>query len=175
MAQEDIARVIQERARQTPVRYETQVLVVGGGSAGVSAAVAAARQGADVTLVERYNYLGGLATGGLIILLLTLDDGRGAQVISGLCQETIDRLAARNATYKPPEADWGSEDPALVAREQRWGLVNGHGPHRVRYSTAYDAEEMKFAFEEMCAGAGVRLLYSTGHPTQSSKTAGSAR
>ena len=53
-------RFIEERPHSTPVRYETQVLVIGGGSAGVSAAVAAARNGADVTLVERGNYLGGL-------------------------------------------------------------------------------------------------------------------
>ncbi|MGD9935506.1 MAG: FAD-dependent oxidoreductase, partial [Dehalococcoidia bacterium] len=67
-------RFITEPERQVPVRYETQVLVVGGGSAGVAAAIAAARNGADVTLVERTNYLGGLATGGLIILLLIMDD-----------------------------------------------------------------------------------------------------
>ena len=157
----DEVRILRERARETPIRYETQVLVVGGGSAGVSAAVAAARQGADVTLVERYNYLGGLATGGLIILLLTMDDGRGEQVVAGLCQESIEQMAARGAVYHPAKDDWGSDDPDLIAREQSWGLVNGHGPHRVRYSVAYDAEEMKFAFENMCADAGVRLLYST--------------
>jgi len=77
-------RKIAEPARETPVLAETQVLVVGGGSAGVSAAVAAAREGADVMLVERYGQLGGLATGGLIILLLTLDDGAGNQVVGGL-------------------------------------------------------------------------------------------
>jgi len=153
-------RLIEEPARNTPVRYETQVLVVGGGSAGVAAAVAAARNGADVTLVERYNYLGGLATGGLIILLLTLDDGRGEQVVGGLCQETTERMASRGAAYFPPKEQWGSVDEALVEGARRWGLVNGHGPHAVRYSVAYDAEEMKFAFERMCAEAGVRLLYS---------------
>ena len=154
-------RFVEERPRSTPVRYETQVLVVGGGSAGVAAAIAAARNGADVTLVERLNYLGGLATGGLIILLLTLDDGRGNQVIRGLCQEVTDRLTARGAAYAPPRNEWGSTDQALVEQYRRWGLVNGHGPHNVRYSVAYDAEEMKFAFEQMCAEAGVRLLYST--------------
>src|SRR5919205_844222 len=106
-------RFITEPARQVPVRYETKVLVVGGGSAGVSAAVAAARNGADVILVERGNYLGGLATGGLIILLLTLDDGRGRQVVGGLCQEVTDRLAKRGAAYFPPKAEWGSEAEAL--------------------------------------------------------------
>lgn len=46
-------------------------------------------------LVERLGYLGGLATGGLIALLLTLDDGRDRQVIDGLCQEITDRLQKR--------------------------------------------------------------------------------
>lgn len=153
-------RFITEPERQVPVRYETQVLVVGGGSAGVAAAVAAARNGADVTLVERANYLGGLATGGLIILLLIMDDGRGSQVIAGLCEETVQRMAARGAAVFPRKEEWGDPDDALVAKYRAWGLVNGHGPHAVRYAAAYDAEEMKFAFETMCAEAGVRLLYS---------------
>ncbi len=60
-------RTYHEAARDIPVLAETDVLVVGGGPAGTSAAVAAARLGADVTLVERYNHLGGLSTGGLVI------------------------------------------------------------------------------------------------------------
>jgi NADPH-dependent 2,4-dienoyl-CoA reductase/sulfur reductase-like enzyme len=58
---------LREPSRETPVLKRTEVLVVGGGTAGVSAAVAAARSGAEVTLVERYGSLGGLATGGLIV------------------------------------------------------------------------------------------------------------
>jgi succinate dehydrogenase/fumarate reductase flavoprotein subunit len=149
---------LEEPARTTPVKYETEVLVVGGGSACEAAAVAAARNGAEVMLVERYGYLGGLATGGLIILLLTLDDGHGQQAVSGLCQETTERMARRNAAHFPPASEWGSDDTERVRRDQRWGLVWGHGPHRVRYSVAYDPEEMKFAFNEMVEGAAVRLL-----------------
>ena len=48
---------INEPPRQTPVKAETEVLVIGGGTAGVSAAVAAARNGAEVILVERLGYL----------------------------------------------------------------------------------------------------------------------
>lgn len=152
---------VDEPARRTPVRYEPEVLVVGGGSAGVAAAVAAARNGAEVLLVERHGYLGGLATGGLIILLLTLDDGRGRQAVAGLCQEVTERLARRGAAHCPPEPEWGSAEEARVAHYQRWGLVWGRAPHRVRYSVAYDAEEMKFALAEMCEGAGVRMLFHT--------------
>ena len=151
-------RFIEELPRSIPVKAETEVLVIGGGSAGVSAAVAAARNGAEVILVERLGYLGGLATGGLIILLLTLDDGRGRQVVGGLCQEVTDRLAKRGAAYFPPKADWGSEEEALVRRDQRWGLVWGHGPHRVRYSVAYDPEEFKFALNQITEEAKVHLL-----------------
>jgi hypothetical protein len=151
--------LLDEPARRTPVRYETEVLVVGGGTAGVSAAVAAARDGADVLLVERYGYLGGLATGGLIILLLTLDDGRGRQVVGGLCQEVTDRLARRGEAYFPPRAEWGSADEERVQRDFRWGLLWGHGPHRVRYSVAFDPEGMKFSLSEMLEESGARVLF----------------
>src|SRR5215204_1097544 len=151
-------RFLHEPPRSTAIKAETEVLVIGGGSAGVAAAVAAARNGAEVILVERLGYLGGLATGGLIILLLTLDDGRGRQVIGGLCQEVTDRVAKRGAAYFPPQSEWGSEDEAFVHRDQRWGLVWGHGPHRVRYSVAYDPEEFKFALNQMVEEAKVKLL-----------------
>lgn len=151
-------RFVDEPPRSTPVKAETEVLVVGGGSAGVSAAVAAARNGADVMLVERYGYLGGLATGGLIILLLTLDDGRGHQVVGGLCQEVTERMARRGAVYFPPKGEWGSTDEHLVRRDRRWGLVWGHEPHKVRYSVAYDPEEFKFTLNQMVEEAKVKLL-----------------
>jgi hypothetical protein len=134
------------------------VLVVGGGPAGMSAAIAARRQGADVVLVERYGYLGGLASGGLIVLLLTLDDGNGNQVIAGLCQELVERLEARGACFYPPKGEWGIHDDALVERYRRWVLVWGSGPHRVRYSVAYDPEEFKYIANTWVAEAGVRLL-----------------
>ncbi len=149
---------IDEPARRTPVRHEAEVLVVGGGAAGVAAATAAARAGADVLLVERSNALGGLATGGLITLLLTLDDGRGHQVVGGLCQEITQRLAARGAAYFPAPSDWGRADEALIERERAFGLVWGHPPHRVRYSVAYDPEALRLVLLELLEDAGVRLL-----------------
>lgn len=150
---------VAEPARRTRVAHEADVLVVGGGSAGVSAAVAAAREGADVLLVERYGALGGLATGGLIVLLLTLDDGRGRQAVAGLCQELTERMARRGAAHFPARAQWGSADPELVEEARRWGLVWGHAPHVVRYSVAYDPEEMRHACCEMLREAGVRVLF----------------
>src|SRR5947207_2563262 len=100
--------VLQEPARETPIIAEPDVLVVGGGSAGIAAATAAAREGAKTMLLERSGYLGGLATGGMVILLLTMDDGEGKPVIAGLCQEMIDRLAQRKAAFFPSAAEWGS-------------------------------------------------------------------
>ncbi len=145
--------------QRVPVIAACDVLVVGGGAAGMSAAIAAARQGADVILVERYGYLGGLASGGLIVLLLTLDDGDGHQIIAGQCQELVERLASRGACFYPPESDWGNYDEALVEKYRRWGLVWGSGPHRVRYSVAYDPEEFKYVANTWVGEAGVRLMY----------------
>jgi glycine/D-amino acid oxidase-like deaminating enzyme len=145
--------------QRVPVVAECDVLVVGGGAAGLAAAIAARRQGADVVLVERYGYLGGLASGGLIVLLLTLDDGDGHQVIAGLCQELVERLRARDACFFPSKDEWGDNDEALVEKYRRWGLVWGSGPHRVRYSVAYDPEEFKFIANTWVAETGVRLMY----------------
>ena len=150
---------ITEPERRTPVIAETDVLVVGGGSAGIAAAVAAARGGARTMLVERYGTLGGLASNGLIVLLLTLDDGRGRQVIAGLCQEMVERLSARNACYFPPQDEWGAPAAQLVERYRRYGLVWGGGPHAVRYSVAYDPEEFKVEADRMVLDAGVDLRF----------------
>ncbi len=150
---------IVEPERQVPVVAETDVLVVGGGAAGIAAAVAAARGGARAMLVERYGSLGGLASNGLIILLLTLDDGRGRQVVAGLCQEMVDRLRARNACLHPPRDEWGRGDEELVEKYRRLGLVWGSGPHVVRYSVAYDPEEFKVEADRMVLDAGVDLRF----------------
>ena len=150
---------VTEPERRTPVIAETDVLVVGGGSAGIAAAVAAARGGARVMLLERYGSLGGLATNGLIILLLTMDDGRGKQLVAGLCQEMVDRLAARSACLFPPKDEWGLPDRELVEKYQRLGLVWGGAPHVVRYSVAYDPEEFKVEADQMVMEAGVDLRF----------------
>jgi len=144
-----------------PVFARPDVLVVGGGSAGLSAAVAAARNGAKVMLLERFSYLGGLATGGLIILLLTMDDGRGRQAVGGVCQEIVERMERRGAVYYPPREQWNDSDPKLVGHYSQWGLVWGSGPHRVRYSVAFEPHEFIFAADQMLKESGVRPLYQT--------------
>lgn len=149
--------VLKEPEREVPVVAEADVVVVGGGAAGIAAATAAARRGARTMLIERYGSLGGLATNGLIILLLTLDDGRGNQVVAGLCQEMVDRLASRGAAIFPAREEWGRADESLVERYRRFGLVWGRGPHAVRYSVAYDPFEFKVEAERMVREAGVDL------------------
>lgn len=83
-------RVIQPEV-EIPVIETVDVIVVGGGVAGFSAAVSAAREGASTILIERYGYLGGMVTGGLVVRLEGFGDGQ-KQVIRGIGQEMIDRL-----------------------------------------------------------------------------------
>jgi len=146
---------------RVPVVADVDVAVIGGGSAGLAAAVAAARNGADTLLIERFSYVGGLATGGLIVLLLTMDDGNGKQTVGGLCQEIVDRMEQRDAVHYPPKERWNDPDAKLVEDYRRWGLVWGSGPHRVRYSVAFQPQHFIFAADDMLRESKVRVLYQT--------------
>ena len=82
-------RTIIEERREIPVACETDVLVIGGGIAGVAAAVAASRNGVGVTLIEKSIVLGGLATLGHVCIYLPLDDGIGHKIYGGLAEELL--------------------------------------------------------------------------------------
>ena len=123
------AETYHEPARDIPVFATTDVLVVGGGPSGTAAAIAAGRMGADVTLVERYNHLGGLATGGLVIWIDRMSDWDGKQVIAGVAHELMDRLP-KDLILGPPRADWGSKDAATAAYwAQRTAAYHGIVTH----------------------------------------------
>lgn len=92
---------IREPARDVPMAHECDVCVVGGSCTGVFAAVAAARLGAKVALIESNGFFGGVATASLVNIWHSLHDRSGQQqIIAGLTAETIERLAKRDAVRK---------------------------------------------------------------------------
>jgi hypothetical protein len=112
-------RTIREPAKEIPVLDEVDVLVAGGGPAGIAAATAAARSGARTMLVERYGYLGGLATGGMVLFMDGLFDKHGEQCIDGVCWEAMERLRALGglAEQTPTRLHVDSELLKVVADE----------------------------------------------------------
>jgi len=92
------AATITEPPRQIPVVHECDVCVIGGSCTGVFAAVAAARLGAKVALIESNGFFGGVATASLVNIWHSLADlKRKKQIIAGLTSEVIDRLRRRDA------------------------------------------------------------------------------
>ena len=71
---------IREPEKKTPVMDRADVIVCGGGAAGIAAAVSAARNGAEVLLIEKYGFLGGLITAGLVITTPPLDNGINSEI-----------------------------------------------------------------------------------------------
>src|SRR5213594_3847556 len=154
-------KTVNEPGRQTPVVAETDGLVVGGGPAGQAAAVAAARAGARVTLLERYGYLGGLASGGMV---LVLDDMCAEREVSvgGLALEIIDRLERIGACVTPPKGDCFRDDAEVRDRWVRWGFEELYGkkrPKPIIYSGAFDPEGWKQVSQEMVLEAGAKLRF----------------
>ncbi|GIO14226.1 hypothetical protein J19TS2_37810 [Cohnella xylanilytica] len=115
---------------------ESDVVVVGGGPAGIMAAIAAGRQGARVLLVERYGFLGGMSTAALVYPWMTFHTESGEQVIRGIPQELVDRLMACGGS------------PGHL--RDTVGFV-----HSV---TPYHPERFKVVALDMLKEAGVRLL-----------------
>ena len=146
------------QATTAPVVATPDIVVVGGGPAGLSAAVAAARNGASVTLVERYPHLGGMAAGGMVLVLDDIVD-ENEITVRGIAQEMIDRLEAMGlAVYPPPEDRVLSE--ASWEKWRRWGAIDFHQPGEIKpivYSVAFDPEGWKTASHDMIAESGVEL------------------
>ena len=144
-----------EPARDLPIYHTCDVLVVGGGPSGTAAAWAAAQAGADVTLLERYNHLGGLSTGGLVIWIDRMTDWSGEPVIRGFAEAVLSRLPAEGIAGPPPE-QWGSRDPQHAAY---WMPRTAAFHGIVAWSPTIDPERLKLVSQEMLIEAGVRLAF----------------
>jgi 2-polyprenyl-6-methoxyphenol hydroxylase-like FAD-dependent oxidoreductase len=104
-----------EPAKEIPVFHETDVVVVGGGPAGFAAAVAAARAGAKVALVERYGSLGGLFTNGMVLIVLATSaqrDGKWNLVTRGICEEFMLRAGKYGTDF--------SSQPLNTCPQKHW-------------------------------------------------------
>lgn len=141
-----------------PVVDRCDVLVVGGGPAGLAAAVAARRQGAEVVMVERYGALGGMASGGYV---LVLDDMVNDQEITvrGIATEMIERMAAAGLAVYPPEEERG-DDPRWIHKWNSWGTIEMYGrrkPKPIVFAAAFDPEGWKTAANGLVEESGIRL------------------
>jgi hypothetical protein len=148
------AETYREPARDLPVRARVDVAVVGGGPAGTAAAVAAARCGADVLLIERYGHLGGLSTGGLVIWIDRMTDWAGRQVIAGVADDLLGRLWD-GASIGPERDRWGSHDEEEVAY---WADRGAGFRGTVTHSPTIDPEALKCASLDLVRESGARLL-----------------
>ncbi len=113
----------------------TDVLVAGGGPAGIAAAIAAAREGVSVVLVERYGFLGGMPAAGLVYPMMTFHSKKG-QVVGGIGEEVVSRLVAAGGS------------PGHV--RDTIGFVPSVTP--------FDPEKLKLVLQQMAEEAGVRLI-----------------
>ncbi len=153
---------VREEARDARLVDRSDVVVVGGGPAGIAAAVSAARNGASVTLVERYPYLGGLATGGMVLVLDDMSNGTEISV-RGICFEMIERMQAWGLCVTPPDEDrqLGVRDSAAIWRKwSRWGtydFASRSFPHPVCFAAAFDPDAFKRASYDLVRETGIKL------------------
>ena len=141
-----MSNIIHEQL-STEIRETHGVIVAGGGIAGMAAALAAARGGADVLLIEREYLLGGLGTAGLVTIYLPLCDGMGNQVSFGIAEELL-RLSVKHgsaARYPTAWLDGGS-------KEERT---------KQRFELEYNPHLFALAAEKLLLDTGVQILYGT--------------
>lgn len=159
---------IQEPMREIPVYDECDILVVGGGAAGHSAAIAAARAGcSNIILMERYGYMGGDVTGGYVIMVPNLS-WYGKSFVRGLQEEWFTRLSRIPGAVLAPALDQiGSTDPALL---RSWGAIHdcvsrgGYGgakPSCLVRSVYFEPNQLKIELDKMLAehSDAIRVLY----------------
>ena len=137
--------IITESARQTEISDRCDVLVCGGGVAGIAAALAAAREGADVLLIEREWLLGGLATAGLVTVYLPLCDGRGHQVSFGIAEELLRLSVKHGAEQSSPWLEESDEADRI----------------RHRFQVQFNPNLFAIEAEKLLTENGARILYGT--------------
>ena len=130
-------------------RLSADVVIVGGGPAGMCAAIAAARQGVQVILIEQGGFCGGMATRGLVGPFMTCYDAKGeTMIIRGLFEEIVNRMVERGYAIHPSEVKGGTAYTS-------WIKI-GH-----EHVTPFEAEGLKLIIDEMLEEAGVKVLYHT--------------
>lgn len=131
----------------TMVKREYDVAVCGGGFAGISAALAAARQGSKVVLFEKQYMLGGLATSGLVTIYLPLCDGFGHQVSFGIAEELL-RLSIKHGAEDMYPANWLDN-------------VGERNEKTKRFEVRFNAQLFAMQTEKLLLKEGVDILYGT--------------
>ncbi|RIE00273.1 FAD-dependent oxidoreductase [Cohnella faecalis] len=129
-----------------PVIAQVDVLVIGGGPAGIGAAIAAARAGATTAIVERYGFLGGNATAGLVGPFMTSysDDGE-TQLVKGVFDELVVRMEKIGGAMHPENVAAGSSFSGF--------FIKGHD-----HVTPFDPEAVKLVAAEMMVESGVQMF-----------------
>lgn len=131
-------------SNKVPIAKTYDVIVVGGGIAGVSAALSARRNGCKVLLIEKSIMLGGLATLGFIAIYLPLCDGHGRKVTGGIAEELL-HLSIKYG-YNDLDPQW-REGKGIEAKK--------------RYMTIFSPPEFIYALDELMISEGVDLLFDT--------------
>ena len=143
-----------ESANVLPVYDECDVLVVGGGSAGHSAAIAAARAGCEkVILMERFGYFGGDVTGGYVLMIPALS-WHSYSLVRGLQEEWFTRLdkSAPGSYIAPALSEIGDRSPIKL---DRWSMIHGCVPpktHAEQYlirAPYYEPNQVKLEMDLM--------------------------
>lgn len=147
------------KSQQIPVVAHTDVVVIGGGAAGVTAAVSAARNGCSVTLLERYHHLGGMASGGMVLVLDDMVNEGNEIVTTGIVNEFVDRMEKQDgAVYPPPEDLLTNWD--MWQKWSRWGCIDFHKtgmPQPIIHAVAFDPDAWKRVSLDLVKEANVNL------------------